>query len=167
VLIGVDRFAFTANNITYGAVGELIGYWNFFPARDGWGRIPVWGFGEVMRSRHEALPVGERVYGYLPISTHLVIQPDHVSPAGFVDAVGHRSALPPIYNRYTRVAADPMHERRREAHIALFRPLFTTAFLLDDLLAEREGFGARRVVLSSASSKTALGLAHLLTAHGA
>jgi len=36
------------------------------------------------------------------------------------------------------------------------------SFLVDDFLAENEFFGARSVMLSSASSKTAFGLAHLL-----
>ena len=163
VLLRVDRFAFTANNITYGAVGDLIGYWSFFPTRDGWGRIPVWGFADVVRSRHDALPASERIYGYFPISTYLIVQADHVSAAGFVDAAPHRAELPPIYNQYARVAADPAYERSREAHQALFRPLFTTSFLLDDFLADQAFFGARAVVLSSASSKTALGLAFLLS----
>jgi hypothetical protein len=38
------------------------------------------------------------------------------------------------------------------------------SFLVDDFLAENDFFGARSVILSSASSKTAFGLAHLL--HG-
>jgi hypothetical protein len=45
----------------------------------------------------------------------------------------------------------------------LFRPLFSTSFLIDDLLAEQGFFGARRVLLASASSKTALALAFLLS----
>src|SRR5207249_842707 len=90
-------------------------------------------------------------------------QADHVSPAGLVDASAHRATLPPIYNQYTRVAADPAYERAHEAEIAVFRPLFTTSFLLDDFLAENGFFDAGTVVLSSASSKTALGLAFLLS----
>ncbi len=161
VLLRVDRFAFTANNITYGAVGDMIGYWNFFPAKDGWGRIPVWGFGDVVRSRHDALESGERIYGYFPMSTHLVVQADRVSAVSFVDAAPHRAALPPVYNQYLRITAEPGYDRADEAHMALFRPLFTTSFLLDDFLAEHAFFGARAVILSSASSKTALGLAFL------
>ncbi len=167
ILVRVDQFAFTANNVTYGAVAEMIGYWKFFPARDGWGRIPVWGFGEVVASRHDALPVGDRIYGYLPMSTHVVLDADHVTSGGFVDAAPHRAELPPIYNQYTRCGADPLYAPAREPHIALFRPLFTTAFLLDDFLAADDDFGARQIVLSSASSKTALGLAFLLHARGA
>ncbi len=45
----------------------------------------------------------------------------------------------------------------------LFRPLFLTAFLIDDFLAEGDLFGARAVLLTSASSKTAMGLASLLS----
>jgi len=165
VLVRVDRFAFTANNVTYGAVGDMIGYWKFFPAEGSWGRIPVWGFADVIRSRHEAIAEGERLYGYFPMSTHLVLAPDRVLPANFVDASAHRAALPPVYNNYTRVAADPGYERAHEAEMALFRPLFTTSFLLDDFLAENDFFGARSVLLSSASSKTALGLAFLLSSN--
>jgi uncharacterized protein DUF2855 len=163
-LLRVDRFAFTANNVTYGAVGDMIGYWNFFPARDGWGRIPVWGFGDVVRTRHAALQAGERVYGYFPMSTHIILQADQVTAAGFIDAAAHRASLPPIYNQYTRLAADSGYNRADDAHLALFRPLFTTAFLLDDFLADNGFFEARSVVLSSASSKTALGLAFMCRA---
>ena len=45
---------------------------------------------------------------------------------------------------------------------ALLRPLFMLSFLVDDFLAENEFFGAKSVLLSSASSKTAFGLAHLV-----
>lgn len=157
VLVRIDRFTFTANNVTYGAVADLIGYWNFFPAEEGWGRIPVWGFGDVVRSRHDAVPAGERLYGYFPMSTHVVLQADCVSATGLVDASAHRAALPPFYNQYSRVAADPGYDTAREGEIALFPPLFATSFLVDDFLADRGFFDARAAVLSSASSKTALG----------
>lgn len=166
VLVRIDLFAFTANNVTYGTVGEMIGYWRFFPAREGWGRIPVWGFGDVVASRNDAVPAGERLYGYFPMSTHVILDAGRVGPGGFTDVAPHRAELPPIYNQYTRSGADPQHSRAREPGVALFRPLFGTAFLLDDFLAEHDGFGARQLVLSSASSKTALGLAFLRYARG-
>jgi hypothetical protein len=163
ILLGIDAFALTANNVTYAVFGDAMGYWKFFPSHDEWGRVPVWGFADVVRSRHDALPAGERVYGYVPMSTHLVVQPDGVAEASFVDASTHRRPLPPVYNQYVRVAHDPSYEARHEAQQMLFRPLFTTAFLLDDLLAEREFFGASAVLIASASSKTALALAFLLS----
>jgi hypothetical protein len=40
----IERFALTANNVTYAIVGDMLGYWNFFPTKDGWGRVPVMGW---------------------------------------------------------------------------------------------------------------------------
>lgn len=162
VLLHVDRCALTANNITYGAFGDLMGYWSFFPADDGWGRIPVWGFADVEASTIDGLVEGERIYGYFPMSTHLVVRADRVGPTSFVDAADHRSGLPPVYNQYQRLAdrASDHDEHLR----AVLRPLFTTSFLIDDWLAGESWFHAERLVVSSASSKTALALAASLRA---
>lgn len=97
------------------------------------------------------------------MSTHLVVAPGRVRAADFADAGAHRSALPSVYNHYTRAAADPGYDASQEAEQILLRPLFLLSFVLDDFLASSDGFGARWVVLSSASSKSAVGLAHLLT----
>jgi len=162
-LLRVDAFAFTANNVTYAVAGDMLSYWSFFPARAGWGRVPVWGFGDVIGSRHSGVAEGARLFGYLPMSTHLVVQPDGIGRRGFVDAAAHRAGLPPIYNHYTLVANDPGYQPQHEDQQMLFRPQFMTAFLLDDFLADGDFFGARAVILSSASSKTAIGLAFLLS----
>jgi hypothetical protein len=162
-VLAVDTFALTANTITYGAVGDLIGYWRFFPAGDGWGRIPAWGFADVVASRCEDLPIGARVYGFLPMATHLRVLPVKVTPRGFVDGAAHRAALPPVYNQYSRVDRAPETD---EAVTAVLRPLFTTAFLIDAWLADEGWFGADQVVVTSASSKTSIGLAHLVHARG-
>ena len=52
LLIKIDRFAFTANNITYAVLGDALKYWQLFPAPENFGNIPVGGFGEVIASRH-------------------------------------------------------------------------------------------------------------------
>ncbi len=161
VQLAVDHFALTANNITYAAFGEAMGYWQFFPARAGWGRVPVWGFADVARSRHERIREGERAYGYFPMSSHLVVRADRVGDASFVDAAPHRAKLPPVYNQYQRLG--PSHRREHEDAQMLFRPLFMTSFVIDDFLARRGFFGAKQIVLSSASSKTSLSLAFLLS----
>ena len=159
--LAIDQFALTANNITYAAFGDAMAYWQFFPARAGWGRVPVWGFADVARSRHDSLREGERIYGYFPMSSHLTVRVDRVSDGGFVDAAPHRAKLPPVYNQYTRLGAE--HRAELEDAQMLFRPLFMTSFLIDDFLARRDFFGARQIVLSSASSKTSLSLAFLLS----
>jgi hypothetical protein len=162
-LLAVDRFALTANNITYGVAGDMIGYWDFFPAPDGWGRIPVWGFADVVEGTDD-LPEGTRVFGYLPMSTHLVVEPQRRGdPGSFRDASAHRSHLPPTYNQYRLVDHDPLHDPATEGLQAVFFPLFMTSFVIDDWLADNGDFGAGRIVLTSASSKTAAGTALCLS----
>jgi hypothetical protein len=162
-LLRVERFGLSANNITYAVFGEEMSYWSFFPAETGWGRMPVWGFAEVAQSHVEQLAVGTRVYGYLPPSSTLVVAPTRIDERGFLDASPHRLQLPPAYNAYARVEADPIYEPHTEELQMLLRPLFFTSYLIDDFLDEAECFGAASVILSSASSKTASGLAFLLS----
>ena len=164
VLLRVDEFAFTANNVTYAVAGEMMGYWQFFPAPDGWGRIPVWGFATVVASQHPDVAEGERLYGYLPMGSHLVITAGQVSASGLVDVSEHRAALPPVYNQLQRVATAP--DAEADALQMLYRPLFMTSWLLDDFLAVNDRFGAEQVLLTSASSKTSIGLAHCLHRRG-
>ena len=166
LLVKVDRFAFTANNITYAVMGDELKYWQLFPAPNGFGNIPVWGFGEVLASSHPNIAVGERLFGYFPMATHLVIEATDVSKRGLRDGAAHRQGVAPVYNAYARVSGDPAYAGRKGDYQALLRPLFMLSFLVDDFLAENEDYGARRVMLSSASSKTAFGLAHLLHARG-
>lgn len=163
VLLHIDHAALTANNITYGAFGDVMGYWNFFPTEDGWGRIPVWGFADVEASTVEGLRDGDRVYGYFPMSTHLLVEPTRVTPTGFVDGAAHRRPLPPVYNQYNLVSRAPVDDDHRHA---VLRPLFTTSFLIDDWLATQDCFGATSVIVASASSKTAIALAESLAARG-
>ena len=162
VLAAVDRFAFTANNVTYAVFGAMMQYWDFFPAPEGWGRIPVWGFADVVRSECRELPVGERLFGYWPMSTQVVLTPTQVTAGGFHDASAHRAHLHALYNSYTRVAGDPGYDPKYEDEQMLLRVLFLTGFLIDDFLADSDFFGARSVVIASASSKTGLALAYCL-----
>ena len=163
VLLKVDVFALTANNITYGVAGDSsIGYWQFFPAPEGFGRVPVWGFADVLESNVDGISVGERFYGYLPMSTHVVLKPERVQKNGFVDGAPHRAALASAYNQYTRCATDASWTKVDEPWQMLLRPLYITSFFLDDFLLDNDFFGAQDVVLTSASSKTAFGLAFLL-----
>ncbi len=166
VLLAIDRFAFTANNVTYAAFGEEMGYWRFFPAAEPWGRIPVWGFADVVAASAGGIEPGERVFGFFPISTHLTVTADRVTDGGFRDASAHRRPLPGVYNHYVRAAGDPGYLKADEDLQALLRPLFMTSFLLADFLTDNDRFASTQVLISSASSKTAFGLAHLLDRAG-
>jgi len=161
VLFRVDRFAFTANNISYALTGDLLGYWRFFPTdAEGWGRLPTMGFGDVIRSTHPGVAEGTRCFGFYPMSRHLVIQPGAVSPAQIVDAAPHRQGLAPAYAQYTPTQHDALYTPEHEDALLLFRGLFMTAFLADDFLAEQAYCGAKSVLISSASSKTSIALAY-------
>jgi hypothetical protein len=143
-------------------MGKAMSYWDFFPAEDGWGRVPMWGFAEVERSEAEGVEAGTRLYGYLPPSSHLLVTPVSVNRQGFVDGSPHRAALPSAYNRYAAAAADPFYRADTEEMQMLLRPLFVTSFLIDDQLDD-DGLTERGpIVISSASSKTAIGAAFLL-----
>jgi hypothetical protein len=161
--LSIERFALTANNITYAAFGEAMKYWQFFPAPDAaWGCLPVWGFAVVTESRAEGVPVGARVYGYLPAGSHLVVQPGRVRAGGFVDTAPHRAELAAAYQQLVFCEADPGWAPRLEGLQAVLKPLFVTSFLIDDFLADNQFFGAHQLLLSSASSKTAYGTAFCL-----
>ena len=159
--LAVESFAVTANNVTYGAMGEAFGYWSFFPAPEGFGRVPVWGFGRVVESRAEGIEPGLRLFGYLPMSSEFTARLVRQG-AGVVDAAPHRAQLPPTYNQYA-VAQEPT---ATDDHRSLLRPLFGTSWLIDDMFEEHGDFGARSVVITSASSKTGLGLAWRLAKRG-
>ncbi len=163
VRLEVESFSVTANNITYAAVGDGFGYWNFFPpkgdATEGKGIVPMWGHAKVIESNSDEIAVGERVYGYLPMASHLDVIPGKVSEGGFTDVAEHRQPMSPIYNQYTRLAADPEHDPAKEAERMIYGPLFKTGFLIEYFMRNEKWFGAAEVILTSASSKTAMSLA--------
>lgn len=160
VVLALDRFSLTTNNITYAAYGDAIGYWKVFPTgREDYGLMPVWGFADVAASRAEGIEVGARVFGYFPMADRLVVQAEKISRGGFADAAPCRKAVPDIYNRYVLCAADANYSAALEEAEAIFRPLFITSYTAVDFLRDHGFFGATQVVVSSASSKTAYGAA--------
>jgi len=162
VLLKIDHFAFTSNNVTYAAFGTAMKYWNFFPTLTGWGVIPVWGFAEVLLSNIPGITLGERFYGYYPMASHLLVIPAHINGNGFSDSAAHRQEMHPLYNQYLRTTTDPAYQADTEAIQMLLRPLFITSLMIDDFLEDNQFFGAKNIILSSASSKTAYGLAFAL-----
>lgn len=153
--LAVEGFALTANNVTYAASGEAIGYWRFYPSPvEGRGIVPVWGTARVVASRAEALAEGTRLYGFLPMAERFDIHP-RAAGGSIVDAAPHRAELPPIYNRYHPLSTTPSDE---DDWRAVLQPLLATSWLLADWLEEEGWFGAEQVIIGSASSKTGLGL---------
>ncbi|MFB0912261.1 MAG: DUF2855 family protein [Glaciecola sp.] len=170
VLVKVDKFALTANNITYAVVAEKIGYWQFFPAHtestnagedvSSWGVLPVWGFAHVVKSNNPEVPLGERLFGYFPPATHLLMHPTKVSSAAWIDGATHRTPLPVGYNIYRKVESEITDNKALEDERMLLYPLHITSFALYDYFQSNNWFGATQLIMISASSKTSTGLAY-------
>lgn len=164
VLLNIERFALTTNNITYAAFGEAMGYWQFFPThREGWGHMPVWGIATVAKSRADGVETGTRYFGYYPMADYLKVEATKVSDRGFRDGTDYRQELPSAYNYYERCADRESLPPQWEDYRMLLRPLFLTSYMLADFLRDNDFFGAGQVVVSSASSKTAYGSAFCLS----
>ena len=163
IIVQIERFAFTANNVTYGVAGDTIGYWQFFPPSDDlkneWGCIPMWGFAKISHSNCEDLKIGERLFGYFPAANSLNLSPIKVSDKNFSDGKNHRKELPPVYNIYVRLSGEENYDSSMDNIRALLFPLHVTAFCLCDALQDESYLGATQVIIISASSKTAIGLA--------
>ncbi len=176
VRLQVGRFAVTANNISYAGAGDLLGYWDFFPASDPsiWGRVPAIGYAEIVESRNADLPIGNRYHGWFPMAETVTFTAT-ATHDGFRDDGEHRRSHAPIYRTYLRADLDPLDPRTvgddafdAEDRHALLRVLLLTGFLADEFFADSGGatadgaapfFGAEQVVVLSASSKTAIGFA--------
>ena len=167
ILVKIEKFSFTANNVTYGVAGDTIGYWQFFPASENinneWGCIPMWGFAEIINSNNEDLKVGERLFGYFPPANILVLSPIKVNTKSFSDGKKHRAELPPVYNNYVRLSGEENYDSSMDYIRALLFPLHITAFCLCDTLQDQSYLEASQIIIISASSKTAIGLAQGLS----
>ena len=173
VEFAVDLVALTANNITYAALGQKTpllgpdaGYWDFFSERDEPGHLPVWGFATVTRSAADGIAEGERFYGYWPLASHAMLVASHIRDSGFTEASARRAALPAPYNQYTRLTRLPDHRDADHDWWPIYRPLFLTGWLIADQFEDESDFGAETVIVSGASSKTALGFAQAMKARG-
>jgi len=162
VLMKIEKFGLTSNNVSYAVSGDVIGYWGYYPAEDNWGKVPVWGFAEVIESRNGEVDVGERVWGFLPMASHVIMKPGKVTDRQWFDVATHRDQLPSLYNNYLRTAVEPEILERFEDERCILFPLFATSYILYDFLRDNDFFGADQVLIGSASSKTGFGLGYLL-----
>ena len=168
--VRLDSFAMTANNVTYAALGKPVGlflngkgYWDFFsPGGAGAGRLPVWGFATVERSAAEGVEVGEELYGYYPMASHVRLTPGRVNAGGFVDVAAHRAGMPAVYDHYARVSGLGDFVAGDRDWWPVFRPLYLTGWLIADQFEDEKDYGVEQVIVASASSKTAIGFAHAM-----
>ena len=165
VRLRIERYAVTANNITYAVFGDMLAYWEFFPTDLPWGRVPAMGWAEVVESKNADIAVGHRFYGWFPMASSIVISATATAD-GFRDDGDHRQPHAPVYRAYIDTESDAMYDAADdgEDRHALLRGLFLTGFLAEEFFSDGGGgaasyFGADQVIVLSASSKTAIGFA--------
>jgi hypothetical protein len=157
----LERFALTSNNISYALGGDFLDYWGFFPAETGWGRLPAMGYGIVSESANPDIAVGGRYFGFFPVGNEHIVHAQS-SSSGFIDIGVHREKHAMAYRTFDKVA-DAVGEN--DNAMLIFRGLFMTSFLAEDFLRESNFYDASQVVVTSASSKTSVALAHCLRAN--
>jgi hypothetical protein len=174
VRLRIDRFAVTANNITYAVLGDMLGYWDFFPTGDPqWGRVPAMGWADVVESTHADVATGGRYYGWFPMARFVDLTVS-ATGEGLRDDGAHRQAHAPVYRNYVETTHDPMYPSDAsgqdlgdaEDRHALLRGLFITSFLADTFFADSDYYGADAAIVLSASAKTAIGFAQRASERG-
>ncbi len=159
----IERFALTANNLTYAQFGDQLDYWGFFPEELPWGNVPAMGWGKVTESQVGGVAVGQRFYGWYPMATTVDVLATPV-PLGLRDDGAHRAKHAAVYRMFTRADLDGLYTAPDdEDRHSLLRGLFLTGFLIDGFLGASSYDGATQAIVLSASSKTALGYAHSAT----
>lgn len=165
IMVRVSKVALTSNSVSY-AIGSQAGmmpWLDVFPAPDGLGHIPCWGYGDVIHSKHPDVEEGERLYGFFPIASHIICTPGNTHDRGFTDVEPCRGGVAPFYNEYVYVRKEPGYAPEFEDNMMLFRPLFGTSYLLESFCEDNTLFEkSERIIVSSASSKTAMGFGYLL-----
>jgi hypothetical protein len=156
VLLRLERFALTSNNVSYALSGDMLDYWGFYPTEHGWGRLPCMGFGIVEESAQPGIEVGSRYFGFFPVGDHHIVQAQPTS-GGFVDAAPHRETHAMAYRAFDKV---PNELQPNDDAYLVLRGLFVTSYLAEDFLTDNKMFGATQVLITSASSKTSIALAH-------
>lgn len=165
IRLAVERFALTANNVTYAAAGDMLDYWGFFPTEAPWGRIPAMGLGSVVESAHPDVSTGGRFFGFYPMSSDVVIN-SAPKGAAFADVGAHRAKHAAVYTNFSDISDDIMFRNDRIDEFLLLRGLFMTSFLADDYLGDHGFHEASQTVVTSASSKTSICLAACLARRG-
>jgi hypothetical protein len=108
------------------------------------------------------IEAGRLAFGLCPMATEVMLRPVRAGQATFTEGSAHRSGLAGAYNVYSWADAGAPDDD--DAALVL-RPVFWLSFTLDDYLSRQAG-GERPVIVTSASSKAAIGLAYLLGRRG-
>lgn len=161
VTLTVERFSVATNNLGYVLVNDVLKTLDAFPSpsRDR-ARIPVWGIAKVVAADPTVVAVGTRVAGFLPMATRVAVRVENTD-IGLLSVDESRAGMLPIYRRLVPLP-DESDSASEDVETVLLPVHPFAALLAADVLAS----GVRRVVVSSASSRSASALSRLLGAAG-
>lgn len=163
VLLAVERFSLATNNLGYALLGDVLKSWDAYPSpTPEWGRVPVWGAARVLAAPESVAPVGATVTGYLPMATHVAVRATPID-SGLLTVDEPRTGMLEIYRRLTLDQTEPsLREHEIDVDTVMLAVYPFASILAHDLQRD----GARSVVVSSASSRSAASLSRLLTERG-
>ncbi|WP_317931002.1 DUF2855 family protein [Halioxenophilus sp. WMMB6] len=159
MLVRIERFGFSCNNLSSALAPGLNCSWpQLFVGRDGRRCLPVWGYAEVVESNRDGLAPGMGFYGCFPMSRFLMIDTRQSANGrfsfGFDQALPNNGASLPTFTAVESFADIDMQ--------ILLRPLLSAAYLILQELIESQFWQAGQIIITSASSKTAMGLSYFL-----
>lgn len=176
LLLRIDKFAFSQMPLGYlmkGYTRTFSAYHDFFKyPEDGIYRSACWGYCTVLESLHPKVPVGTRLYGLVPPCQYHIQKVMRAIPAS-------KNGDPPLvefdmdrmpYNlrrfQEYEVLQDGAHQdTEMEDWIIATKEIYTMAFYMDEQLLVDTG-QINSVIISCASSKTAMALAYCLRMRG-
>lgn len=175
VLLRIEKFAFSQMNLGYlmkGFTRTFSSYHNFYQAKEeGLYRSASWGYATIMESSHPKVEVGTRLYGLMPACAYHANLVGGVIPAGKKGepAVVELTMEGVPYNlrRLQELEVVPPSEKTENADPyqedwkILLKEIYTMAFYMDEQLLTETGM-INSVLISCASSKTAMALAYCL-----
>lgn len=163
LLLKLQRFGLTSANLAHPLVPGMSNSWPrlFAHDGDGVGRLPVWGYAEVVESNSPDIEPGMGLYGCFPMTRYLLVDADQYAAKrsefdfGFpiTGAVSTGQSLPIITESESLNDADLQ---------ILLRPLLSSAYLIMEELRESEFWQTEQIIITAASSKTAIGLSYFL-----
>jgi len=163
ILVRVQKLILTSNTVTYAVAGRLpaLNYFGHFPYPDKrLAACPAWGYGIVAESDCVDIPTGTRIKGCFTLAPWVVLTPSPVKRSTFKDTVFHRQKMPEIYATYqiqTKAIEESMENFMVSGGL-----LFSTGW---GCAAQGSLAGADTMVLTSASSRTAIGAAFAAKHH--
>uniref|UniRef100_UPI00356569BA DUF2855 family protein n=1 Tax=Litorivivens sp. TaxID=2020868 RepID=UPI00356569BA len=153
VRVAIEKF------VSYAIGGDDM-YWQFYPADDEWGVVPVWGVATVTESQNPDAPVGTRLHGFYPMANTATLRLQKKNDMQFKEVSDYRVPLFGLYNEYGNVTNNPKEMMDFENASCLF-VIFMTSYCVADYCDANDFFNAEQIVVSSVSSKTGFGVAKL------